>query len=451
MEKDAPRFNPWVPPGGTSMPSQDGRLEPHLGEARRDGATTAAQATPDPEAVRSILEGNRDRGPIARRSFFSDRIDRSLFLLFAGLGITIVAVMKLGYGVYTLWSAVPPVAMLVFYAWLVHRQPYFRLHPDRLGDNCYYMGFILTLASLAFALMQLETRDGSARASLLDSLIGNFGIALFSTIAGIALRVFFIQFRREIEDEEEQIRQDLQSVATRLKDQLSLAVLDLEGFRVRTGQVLEERLINAAGEFARIQKGMAEQAGSAADQLTAFQTNLTKRATSVAEEMTRSANAMTGNADRISTEMGKLISRVEAIEAPSDVLLRPIRQTETRIVHLAKVLEKLTESDAKRAEAFGQATDAMVRQLATLSDTSRFDGLNHAAARLDQQILTTTSSMSRYEQAIEGLAAAAAHEQAALAAIREVLQQDARNSAAALQSLESTLADIARGIAARLG
>lgn len=451
MDKDAPRSNPWVPSGETPKPAQDGRLEPHLGEARQDSATAAAQAQPDPEVVRSVLEGNRTKGPIARRSFFSDRIDRSLFLLFAGLGIAIVAVMKLGYGIYTLWSAVPPVAMLVLYAWVVHGQPYFRLHPDRLGDNCYYMGFIFTLASLAFALMQLETQDGSARASLLDSLIGNFGIALFSTIAGIALRVFFIQFRREIEDEEEQIRQDLQSVATRLKDQLSLAVLDLEGFRVRTGQVLEERLINAAAEFARIQNGMAEQARSAADRLTEFQTDLTKRATTVAAEMTRSAEAMTGNADRISAEMGALISRVEAIEAPSDVLLRPMRQTETRIAQLAKALEKLTESDAKRAEAFAQATENMVRQLAALCDTSRFDGLNVAAARLDQQITTATGGLSRYEQAVERLAAAANREQAALAGIREALQQDARNSAEALRALESTLSDIARGIATRLG
>ena len=435
----------------SSKLTRGGTLSPHLGEAREDAATQAAHAAPNPAMVRTILEGGRTGAPLVRKPFFSDRVDRSLFLIFAGLGVAIVATMKLGYGIYSLWSAIPPVAILVFYAWVVHSQPYLRLHPDRLGDNCYYMGFILTLGSLSFALMQLETREGVARASLLDSLIGNFGIALFSTIAGIALRVFFIQFRREVEDEEEKIRQDLQAVATRLKDQLSLAVLDLEGFRVRTGQVLEERLINAAEEFARIQNGMAEQARSAADQLTAFQTDLAARAVSVGVEMSRSAQAMTGNADRISAEMRELISRVEAIEAPSDVLLRPMRQAETRIGQLAKALDKLTESEATRAGAFGRATEAMVQQLAIFYDTSRMDSLSTSAARLDQQITTTAAGLSRYEQSVERLTATAGREQVALAAIRETLQQDAKNSAEALRALENTLVEIALGVAKRLG
>lgn len=451
MDKDEASAKSAVIPAHLPTMIQGGKLDPHLREPNEDRATAAAQATPSSEAVRAVLNRGHDIEPIARKAFFSDQNDRSLFLICAGSGVAIVATMKLGFGIYSLWSAIPPVAILIIYAWIVHKRPYFRLHPDRLGDNCYYMGFILTLASLSFALMQLETREGVARASLLDSLIGNFGIALFSTIAGIALRVFFIQFRREIEDEEEKVRQDLQEISNRLKDQLSLAVLDLEGFRIRTGQVLEERLINAAEEFARIQSGMAEQARSAADRLTEFQTDLAARATSVGEEMSRSAQAMTGNADRISAEMRELINRVEAIEAPSDVLLRPMRQAETRIGQLAKALDKLTESEATRAGAFGRATEALVQQLAVFSDTSRMDSLNNSAARLDQQITTTAAGLSRYEQSVEQLTATAAREQVALAAIRETLQQDAKNSAEALRALENTLVEIALSVAKRLG
>lgn len=62
---------------------------------------------------------------------------------------------------------------------------------ERAGDNLYYLGFLFTLVSLIYALIHLfmlEDRD-----TPLDErtyiLIGNFGIALLSTIAGILGRL----------------------------------------------------------------------------------------------------------------------------------------------------------------------------------------------------------------------------------------------------------------------
>jgi hypothetical protein len=486
------------------------RLDPLVGEAPQDGATAATQATPDAAAIRSVLEGRRDSGsPIARRSFFSDRIDRSLFLLFAGAGVAAVGALKLGFRVYDLWTAVPPVGLLIAYAVVIKSRPYFRLHPDRLGDNCYYLGFIFTLASLAFALIQLEDVVGSARASLLDSLIGNFGIALFSTIVGIVLRVYFIQARREIEDEEEQLRQELEAVATRLKDQLGLAVLDLEGFRIRTNQVLEEQLENAAQAFSQIQQSMAREASSAGETVAKYQSDAHAKFSQVQVDMTREAAAVverfaalqknvtdeyahiqqnmalqarataeklagiqseladrvgslslairsstseiSGSVDKVARGVRQLLSRVEKIEAPPDLLVRPLQQVEGRISSLASTLERLTDSDAKRSEAFERATAEMLKQLAVLTETSRFGRLENAAEHLGEQLTAVATRLMAYQASIDGLIAGAGREQAALAGIRETLQQDALNSADALHSLEATLSDVARGIASRLG
>ena len=62
---------------------------------------------------------------------------------------------------------------------------------ERAGDNLYYLGFLFTLVSLIYALIHLfmlEDRD-----TPLDErtyvLIGNFGIALLSTVAGILGRL----------------------------------------------------------------------------------------------------------------------------------------------------------------------------------------------------------------------------------------------------------------------
>ena len=368
-----------------------------------------------------------------------------------------MAVLKLELNVYTIWTAVPPVAILIAYAIIVHRQDYFRLHPDRLGDNCYYMGFIFTLASLSFALIQLEPTIGNARASLLDSLIGSFGIALFSTIAGITLRVYFIQFRREIEDEEEQIRQELQAVATQLKDQLGLAVLDLEGFRIRTGQVLEQRLLASTEEFARVQQGIAEQAAAASQSFAAFHIGLERHVKTAASVLMGSTNDMTEGVNRIADAVKQVTARIDGIEAPPDLFSRHLRQAQTRINQLGTALERLTTSEEKRSEAFVQATNELLKQLAVLTETSRFSRLEGAAGQLEQRMTSLAAEVGAlsvgvvsYQQAISGLVDGASHEKEALAALREAMQQDARNSVEALGALEATLSDIAHGVAARL-
>ena len=64
------------------------------------------------------------------------------------------------------------------------------LEPHQAGDDLYHLGLLFTLLSLILALIQLfimkSTEDLTART---NQLIGNFGIALFSTVAGILGRI----------------------------------------------------------------------------------------------------------------------------------------------------------------------------------------------------------------------------------------------------------------------
>src|SRR5258707_5869044 len=84
-----------------------------------------------------------------------------------------------------------PVLIMVGYAAVLGIARLFRLRDDQSGDNLYYMGFLFTLTSLAGSLYQYSV-EGSA-----EQIVQNFGIAIASTIAGIALRIFFNQMRRE--------------------------------------------------------------------------------------------------------------------------------------------------------------------------------------------------------------------------------------------------------------
>ena len=64
---------------------------------------------------------------------------------------------------------------------------------DRAGDNLYYLGFLFTLISLIYALVDLFLFEDRNTALTLANrtyiLIGSFGIALLSTVAGILGRI----------------------------------------------------------------------------------------------------------------------------------------------------------------------------------------------------------------------------------------------------------------------
>ena len=70
--------------------------------------------------------------------------------------------------------------------------------PEEEGDNVYYLGLLFTLISLMFTLLELFGGDsGEERnAEKIRALLENFGIALTSTIAGIACRVAVQNWQR---------------------------------------------------------------------------------------------------------------------------------------------------------------------------------------------------------------------------------------------------------------
>lgn len=86
--------------------------------------------------------------------------------------------------------------VIVAYAALVWSLRSARLEPEQIGDNAYYLGFVLTLCSLAYTLWSLGTV--TAETAFVAEVVAGFGIALTSTIVGVAVRVFLMQFRLDL-------------------------------------------------------------------------------------------------------------------------------------------------------------------------------------------------------------------------------------------------------------
>lgn len=198
-------------------------------------ASSASNPTGGPQSS-SRPQGtlHRNDRKLPRRRFVSDMPDRGLFIIIAMMGFASIFAMKLlkyEAEMVAVWAVV----LMLFYGVVAFRIPDVRLRTDRLGDNFYYLGFIYTLASLSAALV--EIRGG---VPIDESLLGSFGIALLTTIVGIAGRVMFVQMRSELDEIETATRRDLLEMSRDLRTQLGVSLRDFQAFHTGVQQASRE-------------------------------------------------------------------------------------------------------------------------------------------------------------------------------------------------------------------
>jgi hypothetical protein len=374
--------------GSTSQPGSNAAPPP---VSPSDAAANAATSPADPTLVGEILErGAKPTNRVKRRGWFTDLPDRGLFVIFLLFGVTAVMVLKLGpfESEQAKWWATGAAAFsLVGYAVLAWRLDHYRLHGDRLGDNCYYLGFLLTLASMAAALIQFDITAGD-RGRVLERLIGSFGVALFSTFIGIALRVVFLQMRREVDDLEEELRRDLSDKAELLKSQLLFAVTELENFRLRTRQVLDERTIQVADLFSEQAKLQVAE--------------VTKLAKQSAEDAARALAAQTANAAALeeairqqATAAAALAERLGRIEVPPDLFRQEIRELANRIGVAAAPLETSAQALATRMNNIDVPTEWLAGRMEPFTVA-----VGHATAAVERLALAEVDRRTKLDTSV---------------------------------------------------
>ena len=109
-----------------------------------------------------------------------------LIAFVGGLGLIVAvrwAAPGLDGAIFAAVLAVLVVVLLGIHHW--HR----REDRGRAGDELYYLGLLLTLCSLIHTLVTLFLTEARHSSERIEQLVGNFGIALVSTVAGILGRI----------------------------------------------------------------------------------------------------------------------------------------------------------------------------------------------------------------------------------------------------------------------
>lgn len=332
-----------------------------------------------------------------------------LFLLFALTGVVGILGLHLLLGSAGHGAALAAL-MLLGFTGLAWRRPESRRQPRQLGSRCAYLGLLYTLAGMAAVLVAAES---AAVAAPIPRVLTGFGVAATAAMLGLGLRILLVQARPEAEPQGDTTA-PLRARTAELEDELGLAVAELERFRLRTQQVLAERL-------ARSHDGFAEQARMQADAIADLSARM----------MRRMDESLMRYADRAEALAGATAEAEARRAAALERSVAGIAEVEQRIQVIAA---KLAESSATLAQGV-----AGVALLAKALPAAAGAAESLRAALTDQA------------EAVRQLAEASAADAREVRAQRDRLLADLDASREALGRTQHALVEIAETVADRLG
>ena len=284
----------------------------------------------------------------------------------------------------TIWTTI----ILVAYTIIARKVRWTEIEPETTGDNCYYLGFLFTLVSLAVTLVQLGWADGYGSRAVLVNIISGFGIALVSTIVGILLRVYFFQQRADLVARHGEIANELHLAVRNFRSQVAACLVEIKKLSVESAQIARER-----------------------DQKLLHQSDqmLTERLDALKKIEQASEDAQQGQVDKLKDIAGLLAISIEkSFDRSADAITLELSEAARR-----SFSEAFSELDASISQA-GKAVDGMTSRNQNLLDetaealsrvnsgvTELADALKSATANIESQAVRFAEAATGAASSIE--------------------------------------------------
>lgn len=346
----------------------------------------------------------------------------SLFFFFTVIGAAFIVAAKSQVkefddsGFYKIAVTAVPVLLICVYAGVLHYTPKFRLSDDQAGDNLYYLGFLYTLISLAVALYQFEPEGGAKQ------IVTNFGIAIASTIAGLALRVAFNQMRPDPNAIEKKARFELADAARRVKRELNSVTLEFKSFGRAMEQSIKE---TSARTFDPLQKTLRDSTAQMGNGFEIFNQQ-TERLTGNSERAVSALEALTARLENIKAPDDLIVSRLTPAVEQVETLVSAVKETNEQHSLQMQVAIKTAAAAASSAKESADSAAGVIRAVKTTADAASESavlvaktsaGLSEKTGedmrQLAERINELSGCLNRAVKELEGLAEAAGRERAA--------------------------------------
>jgi len=345
-------------------------------------------------------------GMAAARSAHASTAAFGIFLV-AG---TLYIIAAKSLGVSALWTTLVPLLIISMYAVLLALARYLRLRDDQAGDNLYYLGFLYTLTSLGVSLWQFSTSGGA------EVVVTNFGVAVSTTILGVALRVIFGQMRQDPLEVERSARLELADAARRVKQELDGTVLELSSFRRATQQSLSEGIAEIKKQIDNVTKTVTQTLQDLPQRSAKSVENASKQigeavgtlASNLASSLDQSTVKLNTEASNLASTLGTITGTLKNVERQ----LKSVQMPDAIIeVKLQPTIKSMTKALKELSDGLGSKVDELQVAINALTTATQNVGRdsetalavqNHNSERI---IALLTSTRDEFRQLANSLVA----------------------------------------------
>ena len=314
-----------------------------------------------------------------RRSGVADpRSGRGVFLAFFVGGGFLILLMK-SLTASALFAVVLPVVLMGSYALLLVDWPDLRPRYDFAGDNFYYLGFLYTLISLAISLYQFNTEGATS------SIVTNFGLALTSTILGLAGRILLNQPQDEGEAEA-RAREDLARANRRLRAEMEYSIGEFQQFRVEARRVFEQLDRGVAAAGAALERQLEHLEGGAArfGALGQRVDEVDRAAAEAFRDIQAQRERFVSESRDVSDSLQQLLANFRSVDFRREFIEELIEPTSEQLRGLTReflsVAEGLRRIEVSQLRVMEQNQSAVARLTEILDENRRFSQANARAA-----------------------------------------------------------------------
>jgi DNA anti-recombination protein RmuC len=324
------------------------------------------------------------------------------FIVFFMLGAVLITLAKL-YEFHVALVVAIPVIVILGYAFLSWFLPRLELRRDQIGDNLYYMGFLLTLVSLSVTLIQYSEEANE------DFIVSNFGVALVSTIVGILGRTILNQFRKDVVNIEKEIQFNLSQASLKLRGQIFSTVEDFASLHKQMEQVTKESAKSISEAHQELAKGLAnsveEIVSTLNNQVDKSTEQVYLKSDEVIKELSRSTRQLIVEVDN---QKEALSSLAKATASSADLSSLKVDTTPLRVVEEALIgftssvdnqMTNLYKNSSIQIENFNSSTQRLNNLLEEFGSSldARVNAMDPSVDKLAQTKISIETLLQRID------------------------------------------------------
>ena len=231
--------------------------------------------------------------------------------------------------------------MLIYY-WRSKKIANTPVAREVMADSCYYLGFLFTFVALF-----LIVSFGDFKSS--ELIIRNMGVALFTTVLGLSLRIVETQFNPIGNESEQDTLKTLQGLST--------GIINIStDFQNRLGTVTNE-LNKVSGTLNKqIANVDLNSFGKSLDPFKNNLTNLNIELEKIKDDTTRISNEIRNSTDSLNT-LTSALDKLRTVSDTSEQVLDDIKETNEKIKDNQMVSNDNLEMINTKVETINQALD----------------------------------------------------------------------------------------------